>query len=620
MTLTFPSSIQTDLHCQLVIDKKAFEDKPMKPLTLFGLAFALFGCSQDPSILGPGQNPLSAVSNGTISGTVRLEMASTSTARTLRQTAVPIVDSADFVPGEVIVTWKADVSLQALGVMEVDGAVLKRLRSTSSKRSDLYRAEGLDRQGTLRLIQTLALRPQVARVQVNHLFRATSVPNDPDYSRQWHYRAINLEDAWDITEGSSDVTVAVVDSGVLSGHPDLKGKLYPGYDMVSDLTQALDGDGRDANPEEPATENDSFHGSHVAGIIAANSNDGQGTAGVSWGARILPVRVLGWQVGSTLDIIDGLLWAAGVRVQGTPINAHPASVINLSLGAKGSCVNDPLFQEALDQVHTLGVSVVVAAGNDGIDARGTTPASCEHVITVGATTISGARATYSNDGPAIAVMAPGGDTRTDLNGDGLGDGVVSSGWDRQSQRFVSVVEAGTSMAAPHVSGLIALLKSVRPSLLPDEALAILTATAHDLSRTSGCQRGCGAGLIDAGLAVRRAQQIDLPANHTQATVMACVWTGQICDSSLSHVIQLSLTGQVVPFAFSGLSQRPYSILAWIDSNHNGLLEPGDAFGKSVENGRAVAIQPPATGVQVRLTTVQAVSVANTSNLNVPLLR
>ena len=226
-------------------------------------------------------------------------------------------------------------------------------------------------------------------------------------------------------EGQQDE--AVIDSGVLPGHPDLAPKLLPGYDFV-EADFSGDGDGRDGDPTDPGG---SFHGSHVAGTAAAATNNGVGVAGVSWGARLLPVRVLGVEAGAgTLaDAIDGILWSVGASVPGVPRNPNPADVLNLSLGGPFLCSQAQGFQEAFYRAAAAGASVVVAAGNDNDDASYFTPSSCGGVLVVGATTFRNERAPYSNFGARLDVMAPGGNLNEDADGDGFPDGVLSSVFD-----------------------------------------------------------------------------------------------------------------------------------------------------------------------------------------------
>ena len=291
----------------------------------------------------------------------------------------------------------------------------------------------------------IALDPDVEYAvpdQVMHKLQTT--PNDPDFAgKQWNLQpaataagGANLPLAWQKTTGSNSVVVAVVDTGVRPGHPDLAGRLLAGYDFISsDAFAALnyppnwnaaDGNGRDADATDPGDYLDdavlallamvppnqrpsptpsSWHGTHVAGIIGAASNNGVGVAGVDWSARILPVRVLGRDGGTTSDIVDGMAWAAGLAVPGVPANTTPARVINLSLGGSGEC--SAAFQDVVNRVRAAGAMVVAAAGNDGSTTVGQ-PANCNGVIAVTANARDGDNASYANVGAQVAISAPGG--------------------------------------------------------------------------------------------------------------------------------------------------------------------------------------------------------------------
>ncbi len=406
---------------------------------------------------------------------------------------------ADFVPGEVIVKFRPGVRAQALGGLEpvqdlgLADTRLYRFSGLSARSADTSADAQAD---TLRRIAELRARPDVLYAHPNYLLKAYAAPNDPLYARQWHLRALNLPAAWDNTTGGADVTVAVVDSGVVPGHPDLAPKLLPGYDFVeADLSS--DGDGPDADPTDPRG---SFHGSHVAGTAVAATNNGVGVAGVSWGGRLLPVRVLDGADGTIAAAVQGILWSAGESVAGAPVNPNPADVLNLSLGGPLLCADAPGLQEAFDRADAAGTTVVVAAGNDDFDASYFVPASCEGVIVVGATTYEDDRAPYSNYGERVDVMAPGGDLDADADADGFPDGVLSTVFDPASGENTYAYFQGTSMAAPHVAGLVALMKSIDPALTTAEVRDVLTSTATPL--TGGrCADGCGAGLVDAAAAL-----------------------------------------------------------------------------------------------------------------------
>ncbi|MFC2359255.1 MAG: S8 family peptidase [Actinomyces dentalis] len=333
-------------------------------------------------------------------------------------------------------------------------------------------------------------------------------PNDKYFSRQWGLTSdshgINATGAWSRSTGK-DVTVAVIDSGILPAHPDLENNLLPGYDFISDPWISRDDDGRDADPSDNGDSADadicyqgsearpsSWHGSHVAGIIAASTNNERGVAGVAPNARILPVRALGRCGGTSTDIIDALTWASGGHVNGVPDNDNPAQVINMSLGGTGTC--PAFYQKAIDAAVERGSLIVTAAGNEDVDAGGVAPAGCQNVITVGATSSTGARSFYSNYGSVVDVSAPGGDPNTD---DGIASTVDRSETTPQEPAYGYMM--GTSQAAPHVAGTIALLRAIKPTLTTEEATALLQNTSTPLSN---CDRdSCGTGIINATAAV-----------------------------------------------------------------------------------------------------------------------
>ena len=428
---------------------------------------------------------------------------------------------AAFVPGELIVGFVSVVRAQSLAPLVVGSVRAEAVRVLALPGVALYRTAVLERAGLEQLARALEARPDVLYAHPNYVLEAQRVPNDPLYVRQWHYSRVGLPAAWDITTGSAVTVVAVVDTGILHSfsdsaltHPDLVGKVVPGYDFVSSPEQSGDGGGRDDDPYEVFPVD---HGTHVAGTVAARTDDGVGVAGVDWQARILPVRVLGPEGGSLDDVIDGTLWAAGFDVVGVPANGNPAHVINLSLGAAGGC---PMaFQQAFDRIaedSPRNAVVVVAAGNEDDDASGYGPASCRNAITVGATDYRDHRASYSNYGTVVDVMAPGGDVWADFSGFG-NDGVLSLSFGGAPGSFGYAGFEGTSMAAPHVAGVVSLMKALEPALTYGEALEALRASARPLSaaacgRPSGVE--CGAGLIDAEAALVMVRDGTIPVPGT----------------------------------------------------------------------------------------------------------
>ncbi|MBI5495613.1 MAG: S8 family serine peptidase [Deltaproteobacteria bacterium] len=327
---------------------------------------------------------------------------------------------------------------------------------------------------------------------VNHVLHALAVPNDEYASLQWHYNLMNLPAAWDVTTGDPGVVVAVIDSGVSMSNADITGRLGQGADLISDAAIANDGDGRDDNPDDPGDEaagGGSFHGTHVAGTVGAVTDNGVGVAGVSWSGRVLPIRALGIGGGTSFDIIAGMQWAMGTSVEGVSPNAFPADVLSMSLGGPGTST---AYQDIISEVVAAGALVVVAAGNDNVDANTFVPANVPQAITVGATNLGGGRASYSNWGSAVDIMAPGGEMAEDSDGDGYADGVLSTV--RTSFDFLQ----GTSMAAPHIAGLAVLMKSLNRSISAADAEQLLRDTARG---EYACTEGCGAGLVDAAAVV-----------------------------------------------------------------------------------------------------------------------
>lgn len=518
----------------------------------------------------------------------------------------------DFVPGELIVRFRPGAALRRGAAIMANGVQLGLVRDLGLENTQLLRAAVRDKQATLELLKSFEGRDDVLYVQLNYIRRAFKTPNDEFYSLQWHYPAMKLPQAWDLETGTSNpVTVAVIDTGILSSHPDFQGKLLPGYDFISDPNIANDGNGRDNNPEDPGDEpgsQGSYHGSHVAGTVAATTNEGKGVAGVSWGAKILPVRVLGVGGGTDADILDAILWSAGLSVSGVPANPNPAQVINMSLGGQAKCSDFPLWQDAINKANAKGSIIVVAAGNENMDASGFIPASCTGVITVGATETRGYRSPYSNYGSRIDVMAPGGDTSVDRNGDGYADGVLSPIRRDSDGAYIWAFYQGTSMASPHVAGLVALMKSKKPSLTRSEALTILKQTARPLSATA-CQRpsasDCGAGLVDAAAAL---QALSGPSGSLKGTqLFACYYLAESdsCDPGKSQMLELTQDGSSAPYKFSGLSGGDYVIYGLKDVNKNGTLDAGDYLGFYQQGGQIGLVKPGASGVNFTLELVSA---------------
>ena len=357
---------------------------------------------------------------------------------------------------------------------------------------------------TLAAIARVVRQPKVVSAEPNYIRRALREPDDPFYAYQWNYPNINLPLAWDLTRGTDQVVVAVIDTGVLLEHPDLRGQLTNGYDFIRDPVRAHDGDGIDADPNDSGDlgfgGSSTFHGTHVAGIVAARSDNNDGVAGVAWNARVMPLRALGVDGGTTYDIIQAIRYAAGLPNDSNTVPTHRADIINLSLGSNASSQAE---QSAIEQARDAGSIIVAAAGNDA-STTPLFPAAYAGVVSVAATTITRTRAPYSNFGPTIDVAAPGGYAATDINGDGLGDGIVSTIGDDTNHivTYGYAALSGTSMSAPHVAGVAALMKSIDPDLTPAEFDTALAAgqITDDLG-PPGRDDAFGAGLINAQKAV-----------------------------------------------------------------------------------------------------------------------
>ncbi len=385
------------------------------------------------------------------------------------------------------------LGLQKLRTLAIGPTVVKADRPLDAAESEL-------------LMRRLAADPNVEYVEVDQLMRHTLTPNDPRLSEQWGFgtsaASINVRPAWDKSTGTG-VVVAVIDTGI-TNHPDLNANILPGYDFISDAAMARDGGGRDNNPNDegdwyaanecgagyPAS-NSSWHGTHVAGTIAAVTNNAVGVSGTAYNAKIVPVRVLGKCGGYTSDIADAIVWASGGTVSGVPANANPAEVINMSLGGSGSC--STTYQNAINGAVSRGTTVVVAAGNSNTNVSSAVPANCPNVIAVAATTSAGARASFSNYGTGIDISAPGASILSTLN-----TGTTVPG----SASYASY--NGTSMAAPHVAGVVALMQAAATTALtPAQVESILKSTARPLP--GACSGGCGAGIANADAAVVAAQ-------------------------------------------------------------------------------------------------------------------
>ena len=469
------------------------------------------------------------------------------------------------------------------------GVALAAGRSVG-QRAQVLMARGVD---SAALARRLAADPDVAYAVVDHRRRTLNVPNDPLFSAgpavnlqtltggpvvgQWVLReptdlfrsATPAQAAWARSTGAG-VVVAVLDTGVLANHLDLAGQVLAGYDFVRDTTYSNDGDGRDGDASDPGDwitaaedasgpyrncgqQDSSWHGTHVAGIIAASTNNGIGMAGLAHGAKVLPVRVLGKCGGYDSDITAGMLWAAGIDQAGLPGSATPAKVLNLSLGGEGSCT--AAYQDAIASVTARGAVVVAAAGNSTGRAVGT-PANCPGVIGVAGVRHAGSKVGFSDLGPEISIAAPGGNcvniepgqpclypilttANSGLRGPANGGSIYTDSFN---------ISVGTSFATPMVAATAALILSVRPDLSPDQVKSALQSSARAFP-SSGSSNGsdptpvpqcqppssqeqlqcycvtglCGAGMLDAAAALAAAEALPLAAASDGGGALSWPW-------------------------------------------------------------------------------------------------
>lgn len=529
--------------------------------------------------------------------------------------------------------------------------------SAISDRVQVVKARGLSART---LAARLALDAQVESAEPDRRMRRLAVPNDPLFASvagaqgpavgQWYLRtptaevrsSIDAVSAWDTTQGSASVIVAVLDTGTRFDHPDLAGKLVAGYDMVSDTAISNDGNGRDADANDPGdyvtsaeagrgtfancpASSSSWHGTQVAGIIGAATNNGTGMAGAGWNVRVQPVRVLGKCFGYTSDIAAAIRWAAGLDVPGVPRNTTPARVINMSLGSDGACSAEE--RDAVAAAVGAGAVVVAAAGNSAGRAA-SSPANCPGVIGVAALRHAGSKVGFSDVGPELSIAAPGGNCINIGAGEPclypilttINTGSTVPAGSGYTDSFDASV--GTSFSSPLVAAVAGLMLSAQPSLTPAGVRAAIRSTARPFVQsglpddpTTGplqaCQAPgnfdqlqcycttstCGAGMIDAGAAVRAVLGINIVIGVSPAAPQA------------NQAITFTSQGSTVA------SGRTIASRQWSLVNGGGI-----ASGFSgPTNGETATLQPTAAGsvtVQVTVTDNTGVSASATQTVNV----
>ena len=442
----------------------------------------------------------------------------------------PIPVDAEFVPGEAVVHFKGGFLVGA-GLTDREGFRLKAGAPAAGPvlvtmaGDDTYVKKQLGsldkdrmREKTIENIYLLRARKDVLWAEPNYIRRPAFTPDDPLYNRQWHYPLANLPGAWNTTVGSDQVVVAVLDTGILSGHPDFDPQRFVegrGYDFISESSSAADGDGLDSDPTDPGDKDgngvSSFHGSHVAGTIGAWTGNGVGVAGVDHRCRMMILRVLGKEGGTDYDIYQAIKYAGALSNDSGTVPEQRADVINMSLGGPGASY---LLQKGVNEVRQAGVVVVAAAGNQSSDADDFIPGSLNGVVSVSAVDLNKKKAWYSNFGDTVDIAAPGGDTSVDIDGDGFSDGVLSTLGDDSipgSIRYTYAWYQGTSMATPHVAGVVALMQAAYMAVnggqrfTPEDFDNWLAGgyLSQDLG-ASGHDVIYGYGLLDAGKAVGHA--------------------------------------------------------------------------------------------------------------------
>ncbi|MFD3926722.1 S8 family serine peptidase [Streptomyces sp. NPDC058614] len=440
----------------------------------------------------------------------------------------------------------ADADARAKGAKAGEDLDFQRRLGTGAALVDL--GAELEKADVADVIAQYQADPQVAYVVPDRINKPLADPNDTEYSKQWDLfeatAGMNVPGAWATSTGTG-VTVAVIDTGYVT-HSDVAGNIVAGYDFISDTAVSVDGDGRDSNPADPGdwyatdecgtgtgSSNSSWHGTHVAGTIAAVTNNSKGVAGIAYNAKISPLRVLGKCGGYDSDIIDAITWASGGTVSGVPANTNVAKVINMSLGGSGACTS--ATQTAITAAVNRGTTVVVAAGNENSNTSGFSPSSCGNVINVAATSRTGARASYSNYGTLVDIAAPGGQTST-----GTANGILStlnSGTKTASTESYAYYQ-GTSMATPHIAGLVALMKSANSSLTPAQIESAIKTNARALP--GACTGGCGAGLADA---TKTVQAVSGSGGSTGGTTFTSTSAVAIPDAGSAIESPITVSGR-----------------------------------------------------------------------------
>jgi serine protease len=468
-----------------------------------------------------------------------------------------------YVPDQVLVKFRPTAQAQSVEALHqaAGGRVVRVIRQLGVHVVKLN--PGISAASALAVYRASGL-VEYAEQDVYRYAQAT--PNDTYYGLQWHYPKIGLPAAWDVTTGGP-VLVAVVDSGIRFDHPDLAGVTVPGYDFIDSDADPTD-PGCTAQPDNPS------HGVHVAGTVAAVTNNNRGVTGVVWGGysavRIMPLRVFdgcGATTGSA--VADAIVYAAD----------NGAKVVNLSLSGAVASATD---QNAVNYALARGVTLVAAAGNQNSGAP-RYPAAYPGVIAVAATACNDQRASYSNYGSHIWIAAPGGDV-PDCDGDGYQDWILSTWWSPRAGSDYGY-RRGTSMATPHVAGVAALLIS-RGITTPDAIRNRLRDTAVDLG-APGWDQYFGYGLVNAAAAVGASNP-----NSTMRT-----FSGVVSGNTIMRQSDFASVAATGSFTITNAQPGTKSVFAWQDFNGNGQVDFGDYFGRR----DGVVISPGSTTFGVAVT-------------------
>jgi serine protease len=476
-----------------------------------------------------------------------------------------------------------------------------------------------------------------------------TTPSDTLFANQWYLKntevsAVNAIDAWDAERGSSGVVVAVLDTGVLYDHPDLgradrSGKLLPGFDFVTADHMANDGTSRDSDPSDPGdwvdttdkanaiyarcdTTTSSWHGTRVAGVIGALTNNTTGVAGLTWNSYILPVRVLGKCGGLDSDILAGMRWAAGLHVPGATDNPTPARILNASFGDSGPC--EPTYQEVIDELTARKALLVISAGNEGTVVS--SPANCAGVVAVAAIRHAGSKVGFSNLGPEVTLAAPGGNCVNINGGPCLFslDTTSNSGTAAPAAHiFTDQINSnlGTSFSAPIVSGIAALMISRNANLSTNQLISRLREGARPFPTTvaddpaiQACHvpaddqdfqlvqclcttSTCGAGMANAAGSLTAADRpiaaVALPAlvSPGQNVSLSASGSAGACGRTLASYQWTVVEPQVNPPAITGASSMNATVIAPTSGSITLRVTVTDNLGRN--DSAEVVIEPTA---------------------------